>query len=90
MMTNRSISNTKTQVNTKESIYTKQIASDNEELDGNTSQPQIIHLSSAFETKDLKIISQNIRSINANFDKLLDTQNNHKRRLNTPSRMLTT
>ena len=74
MMTNSENLNTKLQVDIKESNYTKQIKSDNEELEANTTMPELIHLSSAFEAKDLKIISQNIRSTNANFDKLLDNQ----------------
>ena len=74
MMTNSANLNTKSQVDIKESNYTKQITSDNVELEANTAKPELIHLSSAFEAKDLKIISQNILSINANFDILLETQ----------------
>ena len=68
MTTNSKNLNIKSKVDIKEAIYTKNITSDNEELEANTITPELIHLSSAFEAKDLKIISQNIRSINANFD----------------------
>ena len=74
MTTNSKNLEIKSKVDIKEDNYTKNITSDNEELEANTVRPELIHLSSAFEAKDLKIISQNIRSINANFDKLLDTQ----------------
>lgn len=47
---------------------------ENKELEANTVKPELIRLISAFETNDLKTISQNIRSINTNFDKLLEVQ----------------